>query len=204
MKNSIVISLAIATTFLTGCGSGSTGGDTKTSGNNSTTETSSPKSDALYFDFTVDGKEMHIAADDISSSYDATKKDTTFKIFAGKAGDPTLLIIIPHNVAGPSSTPNGSPDFAMNITQGSVSLQNYPEKNYTTNSFNTVYPEMSVPTPGAVVVTNSELAGDEGRFITGTINVKTYGEKSHTDPKDTDHTITGKFRIKHEFKGNKF
>lgn len=193
--------MLLAASILLSCGNGSSDSTTRAT---KTTETTSPKSDDLYFDFTVDGKEMHVAADDISSTYDATNKDTTFKIFAGKEGAPTLLLIIPHNVANPSSTPNGSPDYAMNINQGSVSLQNYPEKNYTTNSFNTVYPEMSVPTPGAVIVTSSELMGDEGRIITGTINTTTYGEKSHTDPKSTDHKIAGKFRIKHEFHGLKF
>jgi len=201
MRKALTITTVLAATFLFGCNSATTDNKSTTSTN---TETSSAQSNDLYFDFTVDGKEMHIAAEDISSTYDATNKDTTFKIFAGKDGEPTVMLVIPHNVAGPSTTPNGSPDYAMNITQGSVSLQNYPEKNYTTNSFNTVYPEMSVPTPNAVVITNSELAGDEGRIITGTINVKTYGEKSHTDLKDTDHTITGKFRIKHEFRGLKF
>lgn len=51
----------------------------------------------------------------------------------------------------PSTTPSGSPDPKMNISQGSASLQNYPEKNYTSNSFNGTYPDKSPVITDAIV-----------------------------------------------------
>jgi hypothetical protein len=86
----------------------------------------------------------------------------------------------------------------MNIMGGSATLLNYPEKNYTSLSFNSTYPEKSPVIPDAIVITSSEKQGEEARIITGTFNLKTYGENKETDPKQTDHVIKGKFRIKHK------
>jgi hypothetical protein len=164
-----------------------------------TTETASSKSNDLYFNYSVDGKEMNIAPEDITSSYYVTGNKKVFKIFAGKDGSPTVLLTIPHDMTEPSSTPNGSKDFDQEITQGSVSLQNYPEKNYTTNSFNTTYDELSVVVPDAVVVLSTEKEGNVARIISGTFNAITYGEKDGKDPKGGNHKVTGKFKIRHEF-----
>lgn len=174
--------------------------DKKTANATSASATSGDKSSGdLYFDYTIDGKPMQIAAADISASYYVTGNKKVFKIFAGKEGEPNVLLVIPHDMTQPSSTPNGSKDFDQEITQGSVSLQNYPEKNYTTNSFNTTYDEMSVVVPDAVVILSSEKEGNKARVITGTFNATTYGEKDGKDPKDTNHKVSGKFRIRHEF-----
>jgi len=201
MKNTLIIALLFAVTTLFSCNETAT---TKTDKPANATESSDKKSDELYFDFAVDGKEMSIAADDISSTYSENPKGNVFKIFAGKDGEVSVLLTIPGDMSKPSRTPSGSTNYDLEITQGSVSLQNFPEKNYTTNSFNTTYPEMSQPIADAVVVTSSELVGDKGRIITGTFSAKTFGSHSGTDPKDTDHTVTGKFRIMHEFRGIKF
>ncbi len=150
---------------------------------------------------------MHVDAADIMSTYRANNTDTVFTIHAGKEDGTTLLLTVPHDMTKPSTTPSGSPDYKMNITQGSASLQNYPEKNYTSNSFNSTYPEKSPVITDAIVVTTTEAQGEEGRIITGTFNIKTYSDNKETDPKQTDHVIKGKFRIKHEFSsinGGKF
>lgn len=200
MKNVFVLALLLTATILFSCNN-TTSSKTNEAGK---TENAENKSDELYFDFTVDGKEMHIKSEDILTTYQPNSKGDIFKIFAGKDGEITVLITIPADMSKPSNTPSGSTNFDMEITQGSVSLQNYPEKNYTTNSFNTTYPEMSQPVADAVVVTSSELEGDKGRIITGTFNAKTFGSHSGTDPKDIDHVVKGRFRILHEFNGTKF
>ncbi len=82
-----------------------------------TTDSKSTNSDDLYFDYTIDGKEMHVDAADISSTYSANKTDTVFHLnaHAGKEDDPALLLTVPHDMAKPSTTPSGSPDYKMNI-----------------------------------------------------------------------------------------
>jgi len=176
--------------------------DKKTTGSSSKeTTTASAGSGDLYFEFNADGKEIKVDADDISGTFTTIGGHPTFKIFAGKEGAPQVMLIIPKDMKGPSSTPSGSPNFDDNITQGSVSLIDFPEKGYTTNSFNTVYPEMAVPMPDAVVVTAIEDNGKDAKIITGNFSVKTFGthSKNNTDTKDNDHIVKGKFRIRHEF-----
>ena len=195
MKKIIPAALVIVSIMLWACNSGSSASESNSS---STTAAGSKESNELYFDFTVDGKEMHIKPADVTGSYYVTAKSKTFKIFAGNEGTQVLLTI-PHDMTQPSSTPSGSTNYDEEITQGSVSLQDYPEKGYTSNSFNTTYPEMSVPVPDAVVITSTVAEGDKARIITGTFNAKTFGSHSGTDPKDVDHVVKGKFRIRHEF-----
>jgi hypothetical protein len=172
-----------------------------------TTDSKTANSGDMYFDYTIDGKEMHADAADIFCTYRANNTDTVFTIHAGKEDGTTLLLTVPHDMTKPSITPSGSPDYKMNITQGSASLQNYPEKNYISNSFNNTYPEKSPVITDAIVITSSEKQGEEARIITGTFNIKTYSDNQETDPKLTDHIIKGKFRVKHEFSsinGGKF
>jgi len=165
-----------------------------------TTDSKTTNSGDLYFEYTIDGKEMHVDAADISTTYSANKTDTVFHInaHAGKEDDPALLLTVPHDMTKPSTTPSGSPDSKMNIMGGSATLLNFPEKNYTSLSFNSTYPEKSPVIPDAIVITSSEKQGEDARIITGTFNLKTYGENKETDPKQTDHVIKGKFRIKHK------
>ncbi|MBA3674488.1 MAG: hypothetical protein H0W75_05940 [Chitinophagaceae bacterium] len=96
-------------------------------------------------------------------------------------------------------TPSGSADPDMNIPMGSVSLQDYPEKNTTCNSYNSSSPEATPVIEEAIVITSSEKEGDTARIITGTFNAKIYSDNKKSDAKRTEHIIKGKFRIRHEF-----
>ncbi|MBA3674699.1 MAG: hypothetical protein H0W75_07040, partial [Chitinophagaceae bacterium] len=155
----------------------------------------SANSGDLYFDYTIDGKEMHADAADISSNYTANKTDTVFHLdaHAAKEGGTALLLTVPHDMAKPSTTPSGSPDWTY-ITGGSVTLLNYPEKDVRSFSFNDTYPEKSPVIPDAIVITSSEKQGEEARIITGTFNFKTYRDNKETEV----YVIKGKFRIKHK------
>jgi hypothetical protein len=154
-----------------------------------------------YFELTIDGKPLRIDAADISSTFRTVGNHAELKVFAGKQDAPGISLIAIGPMTGPSSTPNGSLEVESGISQGSVSLQNYPEKGYTTNSFNATYPEMAVVVPDAVVITAIAADGADAKLVTGTFDAKTYGShsKGTPDPKDTDHVVKGKFRIRHEF-----
>lgn len=160
----------------------------------------------LYFDFTVDGKPFTVAPEDVSTTFRTVGNHAEFKIFAGKPDGVTITLTAITPMTGPSSTPNGAADVASGIHQGSVSLQEFPEKGYTTNSFNATYPEMAVVVPDAVVITAIEPDGKDARFVTGTFAAKTFGSHSQgtPDPKDTDHDVKGKFRLRHELSGERF
>ncbi len=175
------------------------------SGSSNTTKSKEvEQSDDLYFIFTIDGKEVSIPAEEISTSYNIALKKPVFKIFAGEYGKINLLLATTEDITKPSSTPSGSKNFDDEITQGSISLQNYPEKNYTSNSFNTNFPESSMPIPDAIIITESKRFGNTHRIITGKINVKVFGGDATNDPKVKDHIIVGKFRVKHTFSDIKF
>ncbi len=154
-----------------------------------------------YFEFTVDGKSFSVDAGDVSSTFRSVGDHAEFKVFAGKQDTTGVSLVVNGPMTGPSSTPNGSPVVESGISQGSVSLHEFPEKGYTTNSFNATYPEMAVVVPDAVVITSIVADGKDAKIVTGTFDAKTYGTKSKgaADPKDTDHVVKGKFRIRHEF-----
>ena len=193
MKNSIIIIITFSFIGLLSCNN---------SGNQKVAETTN---EDLHFTFTIDGKEeISIPSEEVSTSYNVALNKPVFKVFAGEYGKINLLLATTENVTKPSSTPSGSPNLDDEIKQGSVSLQNYPEKNYTSNSFNTNFPESSIPVPDAIVITESERFGDTHRIITGKINVKVFGGDATNDPKVKDHVIVGKFRVKHEFSDVKF
>lgn len=191
MKNSIILIITFAFIGFLCC-------------NNSGGESKSDTNEDLYFTFTIDGKEVNIPSEEVSTSYNVALKKPVFKVFAGEYGKINLLLATTEDVTKPSSTPSGSTNFDDEIIQGSVSLQNYPEKNYTSNSFNTNFPESSIPVPDAIVITESKRFGDTHRIITGKINVKVFGGDATNDPKVSDHVIVGKFRVKHEFSDVKF
>jgi hypothetical protein len=161
--------------------------------------------DDFYFTFTVDGKEISFIPDDVSTSYNVALPKPTFKIFAGSGyGEIALTLTTTADMTKPSSTPSGSTNYDEQITQGSVSLQNYPEKNYVFNSFDTGSPSTSTPIPNAFVITKTEKVSD-GRIITGTFNVKVFGgDNKKNDSNIKDRMVVGKFRIKHTFSDVKF
>jgi hypothetical protein len=160
--------------------------------------------DDFYFTFTIDGKEISIKPDDVSTSYNTALPIATFKIMAGNYGEISLVLTTTADMTKPSSTPSGSTNYDEQITQGSVSLQNYPEKNYVFNSFDKGSPATSMPVPNAFTITKTERVPD-GRIITGTFNVKVFGgDNSKNDPNIKDRMVVGKFRVKHTFSDVKF
>ena len=136
-----------------------------------------------------------------ASTYRPNGDHNELKVFAGKQGATGVSLVVPGPMTGPSTTPNGSPIVESGISQGSVSLHEFPEKGYTTNSFNATYPEMAVVVPNAVVITAIDADGKDAKIVTGTFEAKTFGShsKGTPDPKDTDHQVKGRFRIRHEF-----
>lgn len=159
-----------------------------------------PAAGAAYFEVAIDGKPLTIKAADISSTFTKIAGHPKLTIYAGADGATSVVLTIPNAMTGPSSTPSGSPNQDDNIVQGSVSLQNYPEKNYTTNSFDTLHPpKAAIVQPDAVVITEITADGADAKYIAGTINVTTFAVEGGTDPKNTDHVIKGRFRIHHVF-----
>ena len=189
MKKIGTIAIAITVTSLLSCNNNDS---TKTN----TEKSSNTKSNDLYFDYTIDGKEMHADAADISSTY-TESTDTSLLIFAGAEGATTVSLAIPHLISKPSTTPSGSGTISK-INRGSIALNNYPEKGYVSSSYDGSYPEKTPITPDAIVITSTEKQGEEATIITGTFNTKTYSDNKETDPKNTDHIVKGKFRIKHK------
>lgn len=198
MKRSITFYI-ISTILLLSCNSGAPAAD------NPTSSSGAKDSKDVYFEFNVDGgKTISIPAEDVLARYKVNDSGgISLKIFSGKDGASTgqydigLNLTIPEINTLPSSTPNGSPDFALNISQGSVYLTNYPSKNYGFTSFNMVYHETIIP--DAIIVTANESDGDKNRIISGTVKVKTYAEPGNTsDPLNVDHNIEGKFKVRAE------
>ena len=200
MKNNLIITLCILLSTFLSCNSKTE----KRDENATQTQSVADLNEDFYFNFIVDGKEIDIKTDDVSTTYNTALKKPTFKIFTGKDGEPSILLTTTADMTKPSSTPSGSTDFAEQIIQGSVSLINYPKKNYVSNSFETGEPESSIPVPDAILITKSERVAD-GRIITGTFNVKVFGGYSKgNDPNVKDRIIKGKFRVKHIFTDVKF
>ncbi|MBA3674724.1 MAG: hypothetical protein H0W75_07175, partial [Chitinophagaceae bacterium] len=145
----------------------------------------------------IDGREKHIDAADIVSNYYPSKHNA-FTIYAGEVDSALLLLTVSRDIRKSSVTPSVAQDPNMNILTGSVSLQDYPEKNTTYTSYNSASPEATPVIADAIVITGSEKEGESARIITGSFHAKLYSDKeNHT--KYTEHVIKGKFRIRHEF-----
>ncbi len=198
MKNKLIITLCIMLSTFLSCNS-------KSEKNTDKSEiTQEVIQDEFYFTFTIDGKEINIKPDDVSTSYNNALKKPTFKILAGNYGEISVVLTTTADMTKPSSTPSGSTNYDEQITQGSVSLQNYPEKNYVFNSFDTGSPATSIPVRNAFVITKTERVSD-GRIITGTFNVKVFGgDNKKNDPNIKDRMVVGKFKVKHTFSEVKF
>ncbi len=199
MKKLAILLIAFACPILFSCN-----GNTNTTEDKTNVAVSS-KADEIYFDFSIDGKEFHLTEADILTSYNEFGADKEFKIFAGKDGGPNLVLNLVSDMSKPSNTPNGTPQSSDKLGQGSVSLQNYPTKGLTFNSYDYLLNPKPQVIPDAIVITNSEKVGDKGRIITGTINVIVRGgENKQNEPAIKDYVIKGKFKIMHEFKGLPF
>jgi hypothetical protein len=140
---------------------------------------------------------MHIDAADIVSNYYPSKHNT-FTIYAGEVDSFLLSLTVSRDIRKPSITPSVAEDPNMNILTGSVSVQDYLEKNTTCNSYNSSSPEATPVIADAIVITGSENEGDTARIITGSFYAKLYSDKENPT-KYREHAIKGKFRIRHEF-----
>ena len=160
--------------------------------------------DDLYFNYSIDGKNFKVGEDDILTTYNEfSPSQKEFKIFAGKDHERSLVLTIISDMSKPSTTPNGSHEPGNTLSQGSVSLQNYPEKGLTFNSYDFLLNPKPMIIPNAITITKSEAFEDKGRIITGSINVIVRGgENKQNDPKIKDYVIKGNFRVKHLFNGN--
>jgi len=125
----------------------------------------------FYFDYIIDGREKHIDAADIVSNYYPSKHNT-FTIYAGEVDSALASLTVSRDIRKPSVTPSVAQDPNMNILTGSVSLQDYPEKNTTCNSYNNSSPEATPVIADAIVITGSEKEGDTARIITGSLHEK--------------------------------
>lgn len=199
MKKQIFISAIIILSTIFSCNSSTTKANDKA---NETTNES--QKEEFYLKFTIDGKEVNIPIEEVSTTYNAALKKPVFKIMAGDYGKINLLLATTADVSKPCSTPSGSANFEDEITQGSVSLQNYPEKNYTSNSYNMGDEKSKVILPDAIVITKSTRFGDKYRIIEGKTNVTVFGGDPGKDPNVKDRKIVGSFRVKHEFTDVKF
>ncbi len=198
MKNNLSLFYLLILLSCMGCNSSSTpsGLNAQTLTNNSAQE--------FYFSFSIDGKPFSIPVEQVSTTYNNELKKPVFKIMAGEYGEINVLLATTESVTSPSSTPSGSQNFEDEIKQGSVSLQNFPIKNYTSNSYNMGTPQSMIISPNAINITKSTRVGDEYRIIEGKFNTTVFGGEAGTDKNVADRKIEGKFRIKHEFTSVKF
>jgi len=172
----------------------------KTANENLNTEST----DDFYFNYSIDGKNFKVSEEDILTTYNEfspTQKE--FKIFAGKDQERSLVLTIISDMSKPSSTPNGSAEPGNVLSQGSVSLQNFPAKSFTFNSYDSSLTPAPEVIPNAINITKSEPFNDKGRIITGTIDaIVRGGDNKQNDPNIKDYVIKGNFRVKHLFGGN--
>lgn len=158
-------------------------------------------SSEIFFNYTIDGKPYSFSADDILTSYnDFGNDDHEFKVYVGKDDGPQLSMTIINDLSKPSSTPSGDPVPTHKLFQGSVSLQDYPDKTYTFNSYDGLLNPKPTPTSDAIVITKSELeSGGKARIISGKLNVTVLGGENKTnDPAIKDYVLKGDFRIRHK------
>lgn len=193
MKNLILIS-ACTMLFLSckdGTGSATESATGATSG-------STPGGEE-YFSYLLDGKEMSIPAADISTSY--YPSDSSFHVFAGKDQQTSIVLTVPGMNRCPCTVPAGSAAPGNILSQGSVSLQNYPKR---PTSFNSWYLTMhETPPAEAIKITDVGTPKEGYRYITGTFHAKVLKtETNGNSPDNVDHDITnGKFRVKHSLEG---
>lgn len=201
MKRTLSLVLILSLIILYSCNPNNGTDATNSKGQNENAERND-----LYFNYSIDGKEINVDTTDILTTYNEfSATDREFKVFAGKDGEPSLVLTLTADLSKPSSTANGAAEAGDKLGQGSVSLQNYPTKGFTFNSYDFLLNPKPAVIPDAIVITKSEKVGEVARILTGTINVTVRGgENKQNDPAIKDYVIKGKFKIKHVFKGPKF
>ncbi|WP_255065713.1 hypothetical protein [Lacihabitans sp. LS3-19] len=174
---------------------------------NSNSKTQDSTSNELFFNYSIDGKDFYFTEEDILTSYnDFGKGDHEFKVYVGKDNGPQLSLTIINDMSAPSSTPSGDPNPGHKLFQGSVSLQDYPDKIFTFNSYDGLLNPKPTPVSDAIVITKSKLEpGGKARIISGKLNVTVLGgENKSNDPAIKDYVLKGDFRIRHKFSGSTF
>lgn len=200
MKKHLLFSTAFLITAIFSCNSTAKSGSEK----QEDVSTNSEQSQEFYFTFNIDGKDYSIPPEEVSTTYNDALKKPVFKIMAGEYGKVNVFLTTTESVIGPSTTPSGSSNHDDQINQGSVSLQNYPVKNYTSNSYNMGTPISMIISPNAFTITKSTKIGDTHRIIEGAFNTTVFGGEAGTDKNVSDHKLFGKFRLNHEFTNVKF
>ena len=183
--------------LLTGCQdssqdstTGQAGAKSGASGNGASTL--SAGSNDAYFRFAIDGKAMQIAIDDISTPL---RYDGSFQVFAGADRQMSVILTVPNVAKCPCVVPAGSSDPSSNISQGSVSLQHFPNPG---NSLNNWYSGLEgTPPARAVEITKIEKQPDGSRWVTGLFSTTALKTQSNGDgPENRDYVISdGQFRL---------
>lgn len=162
--------------------------------------TAAPASAAAeeYFSFVVDGRRIDIDPDDVLTSF---WTDGTFKVYAGAEGSASLALTVPNVAACPCAVAAGSIEPGDPISQGSVSLQNFPESGNTLNNW---YLGLDGTPPGAAVTVVDIGHVEAGvRYIAGTFSTTVLKTDSNGDgPGNRDYAISeGRFRVRHQLDG---
>lgn len=151
-----------------------------------------------YFSFVIDGRRIEIDRDDVLTSF---WPDGTFKVYAGADGSVSLALTVPNAAACPCTVAAGSIEPGDPISQGSVSLQNFPEPGNTLNNW---YLGLD-GTPPSAAVSIVDIGHVEAgiRYITGTFNTTVLKTESNGDgPGNRDYAISeGRFRVRHQLDG---
>ena len=187
----IIFCLCIAV-LLSSCQDSTSGNDGASVGatGNSTSIVSSD-SDA-YFRFAIDGKAMQIPISDIITP---AKYDGSFQVFAGPDRQMSIVLTVPNIAQCPCVVPAGSNDTSSTISQGSVSLQHFPNPG---NGLNNWYSGLDgVPPARAVEITKIEKQSDGSRWVTGLFSTTVLKTQSNGDgPENHDYVISdGQFRL---------
>ncbi len=124
--------LVLAAVFILSC--------RNTTGNAVKTLDSDAAKQSFYFEYTLDGKEMHTDAADIFSDY-YHYKHISYRLNAGKQDSVMVLLTVYRDMRKFSITPSVATDPNTNALAGTVSVKDYPEKNTTLSSYNNSSPE---------------------------------------------------------------
>lgn len=195
MRIKLISLLAAGAIAMLGCGNSTT--STSATGAAATSDRATPGGE--YFTFNLDGKPMSVPAEDVSTSYYET--DSTFKVFAGKDQEMSIVLTVPKVDICPCTIPAGSAEPGHILTQGSVSLLNYPQRPL---GFNSWYLTMhDAPPADAIRITDLGAPKDGYRYVAGTFKARVLKTETNGDsPDNRDHEITdGKFRVKHDLHG---
>lgn len=145
-----------------------------------------------YFRFAIDGKAMQIPIRDIITP---AKYDGSFQVFAGPDRQMSIVLTVPNIAQCPCVVPAGSNDTGSNISQGSVSLQHFPNPG---NGLNNWYSGLDgVPPARAIEITKIEKQTDGSRWVTGFFSTTVLKTQSNGDgPENHDYVISdGQFRL---------